>query len=55
MLTSLMRCHETELTESAKSEIGVRVMSMFNVARATQNEQRVEDSLWVKTKEFAIF
>lgn len=42
-----MKCHDTELGEGAKNDIGVRVMYMFNVARATQNEQRVEDHSWV--------
>lgn len=42
-----MRCYDTELTEGAKNDIGVRVMYMFNLARATQNEQRVEDHSWV--------
>jgi hypothetical protein len=48
LLNSLMKCHDTELSEGAKNDIGVRVMYMFNVARATQNEQRVEDHSWVK-------
>jgi hypothetical protein len=48
LLTSLMKCHDTELGEGAKNDIGVRVMYMFNVARATQNEQRVEDHSWVR-------
>lgn len=43
-----MRCYDTELTEGVKNDIGVRVMYMFNLARATQNEQRVEDHSWVK-------
>lgn len=47
LLNSLMKCHDTELGEGAKNDIGVRVMYMFNVARATQNEQRVEDHSWV--------
>lgn len=47
LLSSLMKCHDTELSEGAKNDIGVRVMYMFNVARATQNEQRVEDHSWV--------
>lgn len=42
-----MKCYDTELGEGAKNDIGVRVMYMFNVARATQNEQRVEDHSWV--------
>lgn len=48
-----MKCHDTELTEGAKNDIGIRVMYMFNVARATQNEQRVEDHSWVEINEFA--
>lgn len=48
LLNSLMKCHDTELSEGAKNIIGVRVMYMFNVARATQNEQRVEDHSWVR-------
>lgn len=48
LLNSLMKCHDTELSEGAKNDIGVRVMYMFNVARATQNEQRVEDHSWVR-------
>lgn len=48
LLNSLMRCHETELSEGAKNDVGVRVMYMFNLARATQNEQRVEDHSWVR-------
>lgn len=48
MLNSLMKCHDTELGEGAKNNIGVRVMYMFNVVRATQNEQRVEDHSWVR-------
>lgn len=47
LLNSLMRCYDTELTEGSKNDIGVRVMYMFNLARATQNEQRVEDHSWV--------
>lgn len=50
-----MRCHDTELTEGAKNDIGVRVMYMFNLARATQNEQRVEDHSWVKITKFTEF
>lgn len=50
-----MKCHDTELNEGAKNDIGVRVMYMFNVARATQNEQRVEDFSWVKSSKLAIF
>ena len=47
LLNSLMRCYDTELNEEDKNDIGVRVMYMFNLARATQNEQRVEDLSWV--------
>lgn len=42
-----MKCHDTELDEGAKNEIGVRVMYMFNLVKATQSEQRVEDQQWV--------
>lgn len=49
LLNSLMRCHETELAEGAKNDVGVRVMFLFNLARATQNEQRIEDHSWVNT------
>lgn len=55
MLNSLMKCHDTELNEGAKNDIGVRVMYMFNVARATQNEQRVEDHAWVKSAQLTKF
>lgn len=42
-----MKCHDTDLEEGAKNDIGVRVMYMFNLAKATENEQRVEDHQWV--------
>jgi hypothetical protein len=42
-----MKCYDTELSEGAKNDIGIRVMYMFNLARATQNEQQVEDHSWV--------
>ncbi|CRL04576.1 CLUMA_CG017645, isoform A [Clunio marinus] len=45
-LNSLMKCYDTELEGGAKNDIGVRVMSMFNEARAYQNEQRPEDHSW---------
>ena len=54
LLTSLMKCHDTELCEGAKNDIGVRVMYMFNFARATQNEQRVEDHAWVSFVNFVM-
>lgn len=50
MLNSLMKCYDTELSDGAKNDVGVHVMYMFNMARATQNEQRIEDSSWVKRK-----
>lgn len=43
-----MKCNETELSEGAKNDIGVRVMYMFNLAKASLNEQRVEDHTWVR-------
>lgn len=55
LLNSLMKCHDTELSEGAKNDVGVRVMYMFNVARATQNEQRVEDHSWVKMAKLTNF
>lgn len=42
-----MKCYDTELDEGAKNEVGVRVMYMFNLVKATQSEQRVEDQQWV--------
>jgi len=51
LLSSLMKCYDTELAEGAKNDIGVRVMYMFNLAKATQNEQRVEDHAWVRADE----
>ncbi|KAG5676867.1 hypothetical protein PVAND_006674 [Polypedilum vanderplanki] len=46
LLHSLMKGYDTDLSEGAKNDVGVRVMFMFNLARATQNEQRVEDQAW---------
>lgn len=46
-----MKCYDTELGEGAKNDVGVRVMYMFNLARATANEQRVEDHAWVTSAE----
>ena len=42
-----MQCLDTELVDGAKNDVGVRVMYMFNVLKATQNEQKVEDHSWV--------
>ena len=42
-----MQCLDTELLEGAKNDVGVRVMYMFNVLKATQSEQKVEDHAWV--------
>lgn len=42
-----MKCYDTDLDEGAKNEVGVRVMYMFNLVKATQSEQRVEDQQWV--------
>lgn len=47
-----MKCYDTELNEGAKNDVGVRVMYMFNLERATQSEQRVEDHSWVKIKNY---
>ena len=47
LLKSLMQCLDTELLEGAKNDVGVRVMYMFNVLKATQSEQKVEDHAWV--------
>ncbi|CAO1348069.1 unnamed protein product [Diamesa tonsa] len=46
LLLPLMKCYDTELDEGAKNEVGVRVMYMFNLVKATQSEQRVEDQQW---------
>lgn len=45
-----MKCYDTELSEGAKNDVGVRVMYLFNLARATANEQRVEDHAWVTSE-----
>lgn len=50
-----MKCHDTELNGGAKNDIGVRVMSMFNAARATQNGQRADDHVWVKSAQLTKF
>lgn len=44
-----MKCHETELTEGAKNDVGIRVMHMFNAAKAAESEQRADEHQWVKT------
>lgn len=46
-----MKCFDTDLTGGAKNDIGVRVMYMFHLEKATLNEQKVEDHSWVITNE----
>lgn len=47
LLSSLMSCLDTELAGGAKNDIGVRIMYMFNLEKATLSEQKVEDHSWV--------
>lgn len=44
-----MSCLDTELAGGAKNDIGVRIMYMFNLEKATLSEQKVEDHSWVCT------